>query len=177
MLLLGVLEKIEQLPIEGKVYEKTPLFIFLWSSNLFRFILPSWRWFKPRLSLWSGSPTPPRGWGTWWSPEVPRERQTFPPSQGSFLKGLAFHRKYWICGMCRRREGGREPTNHQSADEHFSGSLKLHWALWWIWGHQTILWRTHHLLGARLIYVTSGENSILSKLEPVRFLATWHAYS
>lgn len=29
MLLLGVLEKIEQLPIEGKVYEKTPLFIFL----------------------------------------------------------------------------------------------------------------------------------------------------
>lgn len=28
MLLLGVLEKIEQLPIEGKVCEKTPLFLF-----------------------------------------------------------------------------------------------------------------------------------------------------
>ena len=51
MLLLGVLEKIEQLPIEGKVCEKTPLFLFQWSSNLFRFILPSWRWFELRLSM------------------------------------------------------------------------------------------------------------------------------
>ena len=51
MLLLGVLEKIEQLPIEGKVCEKTPLFLFQWSSNLFRFILPSWKWFELRLSV------------------------------------------------------------------------------------------------------------------------------
>lgn len=47
MLLLWLLEKIEQLPIEVKKDEKAPLFILPWSFNLFKFTMLFWMWIKP----------------------------------------------------------------------------------------------------------------------------------
>lgn len=140
---------------------KTPLFLQPWSFNLFRFILPSWRWCSQTVcSCWLCGSFSRQG--TWWLPRGPSQRPTFSAPRGHFSEVRSSTGSI----TCVEGVGGGEKSTATKPLGIFSGvqdgarpcvdSRDSHAALW----------GTRHLPGEQNWYLESLNSSVLFKLEP-----------